>query len=113
MGINSSISKQHAQQGGALGDHGACNMPGFYTAGAPWYKYASEIVEIEVQEGVTSIGKDAFYALRYVTTVTLADSITTIDDYAFYMCKSLKNIDLPEGVTLGEGVFIKTKVTIA
>ena len=90
------------------------NMPEFSTGEAPWYKadYALDIVEIEIAEGVTNVGRCAFYGLKYVSKVTLPSTVTAINDYGFYMCFLLKNIELPEGTTVGRDAFVKTKVAL-
>ena len=88
-------------------------MPLFGTAATPWYEYAAQIVEIEVCEGVTNIGRCAFYNLNKVTKVTLPESLTSIDAYAFSGCKALKEIDIPVSVTyIDSTAFTKTGVTI-
>ena len=88
-------------------------MTKFNTAGAPWYSYAMSIVEVEVQEGVTTIGRCAFLALKKLTKVTLPSTITAIEDYAFNTCWNLKEIDIPEGCTkIGKDAFKKTKVVL-
>ena len=87
-------------------------MPDFSTAGAPWYGYAADIVEIEICEGVTTVGRCAFYGLKFVSKVTVASTVTAIGDYGFYMCRFLKEIVLPEGVTVGKDAFVKTGVTV-
>jgi hypothetical protein len=74
-------------------------MPSYGTAGAPWYGYLDSIVEIEVTEGVTNVGRCAFYGLKFVTKVTLAEGITSIDAYAFNGCRNLKEITIPTTVT--------------
>ena len=89
---------------GAMADYG--------TACTPWYGYAADIVEIEVCEGVTSVGRCAFYGLKFVRTVTLPETLTAIGDYGFYMCRLMKEITLPEGVTIGKDAFVKTGVTV-
>ena len=78
---------------------GKGNMPSFGTGAAPWIGYAAQIVEIEVTEGVTNIGRCAFYNLNKVTKVTLAEGIVSIDAYAFNGCKALKEITIPTTVT--------------
>ena len=88
-------------------------MPDFGTGATPWFDYKDQIVEIEVAEGVTAIGRAAFYMLRFVTKVTLPETLTVIGDYAFRNCNSLAKIDIPESVTsIGEEAFAKTKVTV-
>ena len=85
-------------------------MPEFSTAGTPWFEYAAEIAEIEVCEGVTTIGRCAFYGLKFVRKATIADTVTSISDYGFYMCYLLKSIDLPENITIGKDAFVKTGI---
>ena len=88
-------------------------MPDYGTGAAPWYEYAASIVEIEVCEGVTTVGRCAFYGLKAVTKVTLSEGITAIGDYAFNSCKALTEITLPESVTsIGKGAFDKTALAV-
>ena len=89
------------------------NMPEFSTGEAPWYKteYALDIVEIVIEEGVTNVGRCAFYGLKNVSSVTMADTVTSINDYGFYFCKALTTIDLSNvGESVGKQAFEKTKV---
>lgn len=89
------------------------DMPIYGTGEAPWFGYAADIVEIEVGEGVTSIGRCAFYGLKFVRTVALNDGLTAIGDYAFNMCRLLKEIELPSTVrTIGKDAFAKTGLTV-
>lgn len=65
----------------------------------PWDTYRSCIRRAEVGEGITSIGKYAFYGCSALTSVTIADSVSSIGSYAFRGCTSLKQVDIPAGVT--------------
>jgi hypothetical protein len=88
-------------------------MPTFGTGEAPWIGYADSIVEIEVTEGVTNVGRCAFYNLKKVTKVTLANTITSIDAYAFNNCKALTEIVIPDSVTyIDSTAFTKTGLTV-
>ena len=88
-------------------------MPEYGTGGAPWYSYADSIAEIEVESGVTAVGRCAFYNLKNVVKVTLAEGIASIGDYAFSGCKALAEIDIPESVTsIGKGAFDKTGLAV-
>ena len=87
-------------------------MPQYQTAGTPWYEYLNDIVEIEVSDGVTEIGRCAFYGLKFVRIATVAETVTAIGDYGFYMCRLMKEITIPEGVTIGKDAFTKTGVTV-
>ena len=61
----------------------------------------SEIVIPEKIEGypVTSIGNDAFWNCRSLTSIEMPEGITSIGVAAFYGCSSLTSIEIPEGVT--------------
>ena len=88
-------------------------IPNYNTAAAPWYGYSESITEIEVTEGVTAIGRCAFYGLKKVTAVTLPEGLTEIGDYAFNTCKSLSGITVPKTVTyISPTAFGKTNVII-
>jgi hypothetical protein len=84
-------------------------MPEYGTGGAPWFEYTAFITEIEVTDGVTTVGRCAFYGLKFVEKVTLCEGITTIGDYAFNTCRFLKEITLPSTViSIGKEAFAKT-----
>ena len=71
----------------------------------PWMSYVSEIHEVVVESGVTSIGMAAF-GLPNLVKVTMAETVTRIEDYAFYFADSLEEIVLHEGIThLGSYLF--------
>lgn len=66
---------------------------------APWYAYKARINTIVVEEGVTSIGEEAFfYYYENVTTVSLPDTLVSIEDHAFYHCTGLTEIIIPDSV---------------
>ena len=72
----------------------------------PWYSYGPNIKQINIQEGVTSIGNYAFYDCRNLTSIEIPNSITYIGDYAFHGCTSLASVTIPESVTsMGRYVF--------
>ena len=48
---------------------------------------------------VTSIGEDAFYDCKSLTSITTPNSVTSIGRSAFYGCKSLTSITIPNSVT--------------
>ena len=54
----------------------------------------SEISEITIPEGVTSIGDYAFYGCKRLTTVNLPNSLVSIGKGAFSNCPSLKSVNL-------------------
>lgn len=85
-----------------------------------WSKWRNEIDTIIVEDGVTSIGNQAFASYGQATlrgsgigeyedsllSVSLPDSVISIGDYAFAGCTNLNELDIPAGVTyIGEGAF--------
>ena len=91
---------------GAMYDYDSSKNP------APWKKYSTGgdgglITSVKIEDGVTSIGDDAFYGLYALASVEIADSVTGIGDYAFYNCMKLGDIKLPEKLeTLGIRAFM-------
>ena len=59
----------------------------------------SEIVIPEKIEGypVTSIGNDAFWNWRNLTSIEIPEGVTSIGPEAFYHCRSLKSIIVSQG----------------
>ena len=53
-----------------------------------------------VAYSVTSIGDEAFYNCRSLTTITIPESVTSIGSKAFYYCRSLTAINIPENSQL-------------
>ena len=55
-----------------------CDADGRY----PWEAYRADILTVELGEGITSLGEDAFALCRKLTKVTFPASIETVDDGA-------------------------------
>jgi hypothetical protein len=49
--------------------------------------------------GLTSIGNNAFYKCKSLTSVEIPDSITSIEDHAFGYCDMLLSIKIPNSIT--------------
>lgn len=85
---------------GTLTISGTGDMYDFsYSSEAPWYDVSSTIQKIILEDGVTSIGKDAFLETD-ITEFRVPDSVTRIDEYSFEYCDRLKYIVIPDSVTL-------------
>ncbi|MCD7786830.1 MAG: leucine-rich repeat protein [Oscillospiraceae bacterium] len=113
---------------GVLTISGEGAMEDYECGGAPWYSQREIITSVVIEDGVTSIGENAFCgsSLASVTIpdgvifigegafascfnleeVVLPSSITYIGNYVFELCDNLTDIVIPDNVTfLGDGVF--------
>ena len=72
----------------------------------PWYDSRAAIKAVEIKEGVTKIGNQAFYYCSALTSVTIPDSVTSIGQQAFYYCSALTSVTIPDSVTsIGQQAF--------
>jgi len=100
-----------------------------YSNAQPWNKYSSQVLSVEVSDGITSIPSYAFYnhtnmksavigknvesigsyAFEYCSnleSMTLGSGVKTIGSYAFYSCSKLTDIEIPNSVeSIGGGAF--------
>ena len=71
-------------------------------------KYNSKLPDKKytVPNGVTAIGKEAFFGCDNLTSVTIPDSVTEIGEEAFFDCENLKSVTIPDSVTeIGKDAF--------
>lgn len=114
---------------GDMANYTAINLP-------PWHNYSTSIKTVTVEDGVTSIAKEAFKNYSNLTQVSLSNSVVSIgssafegtsltnlnipngvekvDNAAFCLCKSLTTVVIGEGVTyMGIRAFDQTALTSA
>lgn len=73
---------------------------------APWYSLRGSIVSVYIDNGVTSIGRNAFESCKNLTFVRIPESVTNIDSSAFVNCQNLASIIIPDTVkSIGGGAF--------
>ena len=61
-----------------------------------------------IEEGITSIGNEAFSEMNEVDQIELPSTLTSIGSNAFESCSSLKTVKIPEKVEkIGQAVFFK------
>ena len=65
---------------------------------APWYSYCDRILAVELPEGLTNIGRYAFYDCSGLTSITIPKSVGIIGQAAFSGCRSLTSITIPNFV---------------
>ena len=66
----------------------------------PWHAFCDDIVEVRVEEGVTSLGRYAFYSCINLERISLPTTLITIYQSVFYDCAKLKEIDLSPCVNM-------------
>ena len=70
-------------------------------------EYNTKVTSLIINDGIKTIGQDAFSDCANLKNVTISSGITTIKDGAFAECESLENIEIPNSVTeIGEHAFI-------
>ena len=65
---------------------------------APWLAEASTIAKIIIEDGVTSIGENAFSYFTNLTEVTGMEDVIILGAGSFRECSKLQSITLPQGV---------------
>ena len=71
----------------------------------PWYDYRKEITQVEISEGITTIGRGAFYEFENLKEISIPDSVTIIDNVAFSY-SGLTKVTIPDNVvSIGEQAF--------
>ena len=64
------------------------------------------IESVNIQQGVTNIGRGVFDGCITLKEVIIGESVTRIEDYAFYSCTGLEKLVFSEGLeSIGEGSF--------
>lgn len=72
----------------------------------PWVDFTDTITSVVVEEGIVSIGYNAFLSFSVLTDVSLPSTLKYIDERAFAGCGILESVTLPEGLeTIGEQAF--------
>ncbi len=76
-----------------------------YTTEIPWYNFKAMIEHVIIEQGITHIGRGAFYYCE-MTDVQIPASVREISTYAFTNCKYLTSVTLQGSpITLGEEAF--------
>ena len=59
----------------------------------------TEITDLVIPDGVTTIGNYAFYYCSSLSSVTIPEGVTSIGSGAFNRCSGLSSVTIPEGMT--------------
>lgn len=88
---------------GAMDNYADVNDSGEFNM--PWADYLSDVEKIVVEEGVTAVGNNAFFGSN-ATEVELPEGLISIGDYAFGLNTELPEITIPASVTsIGSSAF--------
>ena len=80
-------------QGTVSRDFAQVNIPnGVTSIGNGAFSEFSSLDRITIPDSVTSIGNGAFFDCLYLTRITIPSSVTSIGNSAFFGCSSLENI---------------------
>ena len=74
--------------------------------GAEWHAYYHKVKKIVINEGISSIGINAFYGLEEAESIKIPHSVKTIYSGALQGCESIEEVHLPNNLTnIGTNAF--------
>lgn len=65
----------------------------------PWADYQNSIIELVVNDGVTALGRSAFYRMNNMQRVVLPEGIVSLPFQVFALCVNLSEINFPSSLT--------------
>ena len=72
----------------------------------------SSLKNVEIRDGVTAIGNDAFWNCSELANLTIGKNVTKIGDSAFNGCGKLDSVTIPKGIiNIGKGAFARCNLT--
>lgn len=77
---------------GAMDSYYAQEMP-------PWLAYDHFITKLIIEDGVTSIGANAFSGFDSITELVIPEGVTVIESMGFKDCYNLRTVSLPDSLT--------------
>ncbi len=69
----------------------------------PWAAYYDKITTVIIEEGVTSICKNAFSAMPNLAKIEIANTVKSIGEFAFNHAEKLTEVTIPESVEFIDG----------
>ena len=64
----------------------------------PWSAYKNKITSLTIEEGVTSIGREAFHDCDHLTEVTISNSVRATGAHSFSGCSNLARVTIGSGI---------------
>ncbi len=72
-----------------------------------WSDYAGQIKSVVINDGVTSVGANAFYYCMSLTSVTLGQDVASIGMRGFMGCSGMTSFDFPAAIdSIGASAFM-------
>ena len=84
--------------GEELSISGRGEIPSYNNGSAPWYPYRETVTTVMIEDGVTSVGSQAFSGMKRIEEVVLPETLTGIDSHAFADCPALVSLRMPESL---------------
>lgn len=83
---------------------------GFKTENGRLIKYTGDDRDVTIPEGVTEIGKGAFFGKSRIESLVIPEGVTRIENHAFEECRGLRQVSFPHSVKyIGYQVFYKCR----
>lgn len=93
-------------ENGLLTISGTGEMTNWVNYDAPWSEFREKIKKVNIKDGVTSIGRYAFFYCSSLISITILDSVTSIGNGAFFGCEKLQGVSLPDSIkSIGDYAF--------
>ncbi|GHV03943.1 hypothetical protein FACS189416_1260 [Bacteroidia bacterium] len=86
-------------EGNTLTISGVGAIPNYSYETQPWYNYRDRMQAVIIDEGVTSIGNQAFVQFHSIQSVKIPSTVTSIGVSAFRNCLGLISVNIPASVT--------------
>ena len=84
---------------------GAMKNYGYSNNRSPVF-WNTDVTSIVIEEGVTSIGNEAFHLCKNLISITIPKTLKSIGNNTFYDCTSLTSVTIPGNVeSIGESAF--------
>lgn len=94
------------------GEESDGKIKNFGARNSPFYTHRETLKEVEIREGVTSIGLYMFYGCGNLKNVLIPNSVETVNNFAFCDCKSINSIYLPKNLKYISGSAFTLKDTL-
>ena len=75
-------------------DYSTDKFSDYWYQSTPWYLSMGYLTEITLQEGIRSLGSNAFCGMN-IDHIIIPDSVESLGDHTFYQCRDLYDLALP------------------